>query len=260
MEPISLFGVDVVIYAAIAIIFVKAVHKNTSRKLYTWIAVAFVTLLPTWDVVLSSILFYSSCPFVPKTVIYETAETDGIYYEGDYRNNVILTHSRKLEANPKVYIPSTYDDLAKGYKYFESLVTAVQEEIPGTKVAISPSAVYRCVPLHQDLKVPDETIIQCTRAENIRSNYLVRLDVHRFLLVKIRSLNIYNRSSGAIMAEYRDVIFGRYRGWAWGPIPFFNWLDLEWNMVKHGGAHCPEHKRYNQYLDFQYEVLRAKKQ
>lgn len=257
MEPLSYFGVDLVIYVALAIFFIKGVRKNTSKRLYAWVAVAFFTLLPTWDVVLSSILFYSSCPFVPKAVIYESADTDGIYYEDDDRDNVIRTHSRKLEANPKIYIPSIYDDLAKGYSYFESLVTAVQEEIPGTIVPVSPPAVYRCIPLDQDPKGPGETIIQCTPAENIRSNYLVKLDVHRFLLVKISYLNIYNRTSGAIMAEYRDVVFDKYRGWAWGPIPFFHWLNFDWNMAKHGGAHCPEKLRYR---NFQYDVLKVKKE
>jgi len=260
MELISLFGVDVVIYAALAILFIKAVRKNTSRKLYTWMAVAFVTLLPTWDVVLSSILFYSSCPFVPKAVIYETAETDGIYYEGDYRDSVILTHSQKLEANPKIYIYSVYQDLAKGYQYLETRATSVQEEIPGRKIPISPPAVYRCMPLHQDQKIPDQTIIRCSPVGDIKSNYLVKLEILKFLLVRVNVLKVYNRSTGATIAEYRDIFFHEYKGWVWGPIPFFNWLDLEWNMVKHGGAHCPEHKRYNQYLDFQYEVLRAKKQ
>jgi hypothetical protein len=256
MEPLSYFGVDLVIYVALAIFFVKAVRKNTSRRVYAWLAVAFFTLLPTWDVVLSSILFYSSCPFVPKTVIYETAETDGIYYEGDYRDGVILTHSRKLEANPKVYIPSIYDDLAKGYQYFESLVSTVQAEIPGKQIAVSPPTVYRCRPQNQDPNASDYTIILCNPVENIQSNYLVRLDVHRFLLVKIRCLNIYNRASGVIMAEYRDVIFDRYRGWAWGPIPFFDWLNFDWNMAKHGGAHCPENLRYS---NIQYDVLKVKK-
>lgn len=175
MEPLGYFGVDLVIYVALAIFFVKAVRKNTTRRLYTWLAVAFFTLLPTWDVVLSSILYYSTCPFFPKAAIYETAETDGIYYEGGYRDSVFLNYSKKLEVNPKVYIPSIYDDLAKGYQYFESLVTSVQAEIPGTKVAISPPAVYRCVPMHQNPKVPAETIIQCSPVDRIKSNYLVSI-------------------------------------------------------------------------------------
>lgn len=250
------FGGDVLLYAVLGILLVWAVWKRTSKKVYRWLAVSLVVLVPTWDVVLSAILFYASCPFVPKAAIYETAETDGIYYEGGYSDSIILYHSEKLEANPKVYVPSIYNDLAKGYQYFESLVTSVQAEIPGNRVAISPPAVYRCVPMHQDPKVPAETIIQCSPVDRIKSNYLVRLEDYRFLLVKIGCLSIYNRSTGTVMAEYRHVVFDTYRGWAWAPIPFFNWLDFEWSVVKHDGAHCPQKLRHR---DFQYDVLKIKK-
>lgn len=260
MEPLSYFGVDLLIYVALAIFFIKGVRKNTSKRLYAWVAVAFFTLLPTWDVVLSSILFYSSCPFIPKVSIYETAETAGIYYEGDFRDSIILSHSQKLEANPKIYIYSIYQDLAKGYQYLETRVTSVQEEIPGTKYPISPPTVYRCISRHKEQPIPDQTIIKCSPADDIKSNYLVKLEILKFLLIRINVLKIYNRTTGALMAEYRDMFFHEYKGWAWGPIPFFNWLDFEWNMARHGGAHCPENMRYNKYLDFQYEVLRAKMQ
>jgi len=81
------------LYVVVALIAVRLVWKRTARKLYRWMAVAVAVLLPSWDAVLSTVFFYTACPFFSKAEIYETAETEGIYYEGYLRNTVYVGRS-----------------------------------------------------------------------------------------------------------------------------------------------------------------------
>ena len=107
-------SIFILVYIILAVLFVKLIKKFTKRKLYKWLAVAFVILLPTWDVVLGIIAYPLACKFIPKTAIYETAETDGIYYEGEYKNTLWTATEHVAHAD---------FDMMKGYKYMESLVT-----------------------------------------------------------------------------------------------------------------------------------------
>ena len=254
MDLISYFDLDVLIYAALAVCLVKAVWRHTSRKLYTWLAAAFVILFPTWDVVLSTLIYYSACPFVPKAIIYNTADTDGIYYEGAYRDSIWLTFPLELAPNPQIKNTSIYEDFHKGYEYFEVLVTAIREH--NKKRTVSPPQVYRCSQQGIYSQNPKYMLISCSPADKILSGYLVRTEINRFLQLRVNTQNIYDRSNGKLMAEYREMINEGYEGWTWAPVPFFNWLGLKWNMTSYGGASCPERSKF---LDFQYEVLKAAK-
>lgn len=247
----SYFGLDVLIYAVVAVVFVRAVWKQTSSKTYAWVSAIFLALFPAWDVLFSSLIYYSACPFVPKAIIYNAAETDGIYYEGAFRDSISLTFPLDLEPNPEIKIISIYEDFYLGYRYFEVLVTSIYEQ--NKQIAVSPAQVYRCSPQGISPQNTKFKLISCSPAESIQSKYLVRTEMNTFLQLRLNATKIYSRSSGELMAEYRELINEAYRGWTWGPVPFFNWLGLKWNMASYGGANCPERSRF---LDFQYEVLK----
>jgi hypothetical protein len=229
----------VVVYIVLAVLFVKLIKKFTKRKLYKWLAVAFVILLPTWDVVLGTVVYYTACRFVPKVAIYETTEADGIYYEGGYNNYI-----RFLE-NKGPQVGSAGTDLEKGYKYVESLVTEKHELRNIEKI---PPTIYHCTPF------PNESIVlsryqanMCTSISNVKSNYLVKIEKVKTGISEIRFMKIKNRSTGKLMAEYNEVVI-------WPQTPFFNWMEWKWWSTK--GISCPAISRF---YDFQYDVLKLKK-
>lgn len=81
-----------ILYVLLAVGLVLLVRWITPNKLYRWLAVAFVILLPTWDAVLGYMIYYPACLFVSKVAIYETAESESIYYEG--ANNYVYMFDR----------------------------------------------------------------------------------------------------------------------------------------------------------------------
>lgn len=253
IELIGELGIDVVIYAVLAALCVWIVWRFTSKKLYRRLAVVFVILLPTWDVVLGSIFIHTACPFVPKAVIYETAETDGIYYEAKYYDTVMVMKDR---LGNEFSITGSELDFKKGYQYWEVLAkTVIRDGRIRNKKPLAHPVVYRCTALPKSPRPIQNYGYQCSPVEDIRSGYLVKLEVIKIGHAEMNLLKIYNRSTGALMAEYRDLIDRQYRGWAWGPLPFFNWLGYKGNTNHFGGSHCPEKLRF---LDFQYDVLKVK--
>lgn len=229
----------VVVYIVLAILFVKLIKKFTKRKLYKWLAVAFVILLPTWDVILGTIVYFTACRFIPKAAIYETAETDGIYYEGG-PNNYIFDIENK---GPQV--GSAGIDLEKGYKYVESLV---KEKHVLRNIEKISTTIYRCVPF------PNESMARsryqanmCISSDNVTSGYLVKIERIKTGISEIRFMKIKNRSTGKLMAEYNEVVI-------WSVFPFFNWMKWKWWSSK--GISCPAKSRF---YDFQYDVLKLKK-
>jgi len=80
----------IILYTLIAYVVVRRVRRITTDRRLRALAVTIAVLIPSWDVVLSGVIYYISCPFFPKASIYETAKTDGIFYEGPFRNTVYI--------------------------------------------------------------------------------------------------------------------------------------------------------------------------
>lgn len=232
-----------ILYVVLAAIFLRLVRKKTSNNLYRQLAVAVVILLPSWDVLLGFIVYYPACLFVPKNTIYETAETDGIYYEGDASNFLlVMPDGRNFTSSAK----SDYD---KGFRYSESLITQAGDDLEKHRV---PPVVYRCekIPLR-----PDEhykTPLDCKPITNVQSDYLVKTDIMIFGRAVIGIVKVYNRKTNKLMGEYRGV--ERASSTYLLGLPFFNWLQF-WDGSPKMYS-CPENNRF-QY--FQFEVLKPKR-
>jgi len=122
------------LYIVLSIIFVSFIAvKFTKKPFLTLLAIIFVILLPTWDIVLGMIVYFPACLFVPKVAIYETAETEGIYYEG--MHDYIFQPDRTAERRPDYDLVSVgwlYEGITKGFRFVES------------KSDQKPSFIYRC--------------------------------------------------------------------------------------------------------------------
>lgn len=238
-----------ILYVAFAVFFIRSTWK-TSSKLQRRLVIAFFILLPTWDMVLGYIVYYAAFPFIPKEAIYETAETNGIYYEGGPRSHLLFSDVHYLgKITKEKRISFAHYDFQRGYQFVESRVTSIGDSI--TKAPVSPSQIYRCISLPQDPQNPRNIYEQCIAVENIQSGYSVKTTELKFARNEINFLTIYNRSTGRLMGEYREVILLGYDF-----IPFFLWLD--WGEGEGGGYRYsrPEKSRF---YDFQFEVLRVKR-
>jgi amino acid transporter len=232
-----------VVYIAIAVAFVLYVRRRTSKKLHLWLAIAFVILLPSWDVLLGFIVYYPACLFVPKTAIYETAETDGIYYEGDARKFLLVL------SDGRQFIISADSDYRHGFKYTESLIRETGDDLERHRVS---PVVYRCetIPLR-----PDEfykTPINCKPASSVQSDYLVKTDIIVLGRAGIGLVKVYNRRANKLMAEYRVV--EKASSTSLLGLPFFNWLKITDGSPEI--ISCPKENRFDY---FHYDVLKPKK-
>ena len=240
------------LYLVIASVAVLVVWRRTSRKLYRWLAVAVAVLLPSWDVLLSTAFFYAACPFLSKTAIYETAETDGIYYEGDHYNKIIMVNVLNGE---RARVPLAGLSIDKGYKYSEYLITKRKEGAYGTESSVSPPVVYQCNALARDPQWPWNIPYECIPIKETKSNYAVKSKSIEILLVAINSVDIYDNANKRVMAEYREIFKRPHAG---GIFPFFTWLNWDYGEFRGGTdpISCP---RESQFLTFQYRVLTLKK-
>jgi len=240
------------LYLLFAVVMVRYVWKKTNRKLYRFIAVGFVFLLPSWDALFASVFFYTAGPFVGKSEIYETAETDGIYYEGAYRNRVFIAEDWR--ANQFKVIGSVEKDIEKGYLFSESLVTMVQEDYLG-KINTVPPTIFRCIKrINPDR--PSDVFVNCEPVEAIQSGFLVRTERTKFGLIEIDSIRIYNRATGRLMAEYRDITKLPYIGVPYFPI--FTWLNWDQGEYRSGSKYLISYPPREQFWNFQYEVLKKR--
>lgn len=233
----------IILYLVLATLFIRIVRKKTSNKLYRQLAVAFVILLPSWDVLLGFIVYYPACLFVPKNVIYETAETEGIYYEGDASRFLLnLSDGRR-------FINSAESDYRQGFKYAEALITETGDTY--TRHHVSP-AIYRCESIPLRPEESHKTPVDCKPVTSARSDYLVRTNIIAIGRAAIGTVHVYNRSTNKLMAEYR--LAQRASSMSILGLPFFNWLRLADGSPEI--VSCPEKSRFNY---FQYDVLKPKR-
>lgn len=241
-----------VLYPVLAIVFIIFVWKRTPKKLSRGLAIAFAILLPSWDAVFSAAFFYAACPYFSQEQIYETAETDGIYYEGYFRDKVIT--GRNWAGTESTYILLADRDLRRGYRYMESLVT-LRKSYEDKEMAVSPPVVYRCIEGPKDGKRPWEVFAECTPVLEAKSEYLVKSEIIKFALIELDFLKITNRSTGQLMANYRAIMKHPYAG---APLyPFFTWLNWHGDMFNASEREsCPNKAKF---FSFQYEVLKVKR-
>jgi len=242
------------LYTALSIIFVVFVKKLFKKPLYKWLAIVFVILLPTWDVVFGYLAYYPACFIFSKAEIYETAETDGIYYEGgdDYVYKLSEGNAERTEEE-RTMVGSIYDVFVKGFYFAEAKVT--RESISDTKKKSIPSTFYRCVPVLTSIdKTSPFSPKRCFIVDKIKSRYLVRVTKIRIGILEINLKRVYDRTSGKLMAKFNRV--SRWAYFNFLTIPFFNWLEWADYSEAEGSVHCP----FDDYLDpFEYKVLRPVK-
>ena len=236
-----------VLYIVLASIFVYFVIKNTDLKLCKWFAVAFVLLLPTWDVLLGFVVYrVAVIAGVPSEVIYETVQTDGIYYEG--MNNTLS----QIENEP-CFIGGFQDSFKNHFRYAESKVIK-QYNGHGFKYKKIEPVLYRCEAL--PTKDPNYFPMNCFPITQLISKYAVITNDFKLGIAEINTKKIINLSSGKLMAQYRQVVSHGYLGvclWNNSPLPFFNWLNWWENTAP---DLCSP--RCGDYYSFEYKVLKPR--
>lgn len=251
MSIIILFCI--VVYIVLAVLFVSVVRKLKKRNYLGWLAVAVVILLPTWDVVAGYVIYFSACQLVPKAAIYETAETEGIYYErkSDY-SHILERGGSKYPDEELVIVSHINIPLERGFKYAESKISQQYSERERKNFAISP-LIYRCkaVPKYEDS--PQYFPTSCSIVDTPQSNYLVKVKTIKIGLTEINFETIYNKTNNKLLAKINMVNFVGYNGGLF--VPFFNWLNWGWGKES-GSMSCPNIKLYN---EFEFKVLKPKK-
>lgn len=229
------------LYTVIAFVYIRSVWKETSDRRLRIFVVALAILIPYWDFILSATVFFVACPFVPKTSIYETAETEGISYEGYLHDTVYIYLGNKS-------IAETRTDIKMGYQYAEHLVTK-ERDLDNDKTNVLPDPViYRCI---ENQKEPRRTWwipnIECFPDKESKSKYVVKYHKYSFLLSRIISVKIYERLTDRLMAEHREIsLDSRFPS-------FFGWLG--YGNTPTTFVRYPEKSPYS----FPYEVLKLKK-
>jgi len=209
--------IAIILYGAFALFLVSFVRNHAQKSIYKWLTVIFVILLPTWDVVLGEIVYYIACRNFAKVAVYETAETEGIYYEG--RHNYIYELSDTSRNEPlaeRTCVGWIYEDFEKGYKYAESRITKKQGT-PGSVQRIVPPTYYRCTPLPHDKERPQLQRMSCVVVDQPQSRYMVKEQSFRVATVRFNNLKIIDRKTGKLMAEDKGVTKEKV-------FPFFYWL------------------------------------
>jgi len=242
------------LYIVLSIIFVSFIAvKFTKKPFLTLLAIIFVILLPTWDIVLGMIVYFPACLFVPKVAIYETAETEGIYYEGEH--NILRTRPLSRHNEPmseRIRVGLIGGIFQYGYLYGEAKVIE-KEFVVYQPVPIAP-LYYRCTPLPGDESESLFRRTDCHEIDTPASKYTVKVNSTKIGTSEVNIKKIINRSTGRVMAEYRQLALEFL-------FPFFSW------WYKYDGSPtritCPWDKQ-NQYYGisrfstFEYQVLKPK--
>lgn len=243
-----------ILYVLLAVGLVLLVRWITPKKLYRWLAVAFVILLPTWDAFLGFMIYYPACLFIPRVAIYETAVSESIYYEG--ANNYVYMfdiRDRDMSEEELTQVGGIYDVIKRKYSFAEARVVEKYDNAflsPQTRVRIMPT-IYRCVPLPADSRRPDYQRTSCSVVSEVKSRYMVKVATIKLGPAQINFKKIIEISSGKLMAEYNRVALKDYYGIF---LPFFSWL--EWGGRRGIGYQCPGTER--EYRDFEFNVLKPK--
>ena len=243
-----------ILYVLLAVGFVLLVRWITPKKLYRWLAVAFVILLPTWDALLGYMIYYPACLFIPKVALHETAISESIYYEGvnDY---VYMSDRRDRDITEEelTNVGTLHKAIKRGFSFAEASVVEKYDDAfltSQTRVRIPPT-LYKCVPLPVDSRLPHYQRTSCSVVSEVTSRYMVKVETIKLGPAQINFKKIIEISSGKLMAEYNRVALRSPIGII---VPFFSWLD--WADGVGIGQQCPGTE--DEYLDFEFKVLKPR--
>jgi len=248
-----LIVIAIILYGAFALFLVSFVRNHAQKSIYKWLTVIFVILLPTWDVVLGKIVYSIACRYVPKVAIYETAETDGIYYEGMYDYIYELDRIGNEPLSERIQVGTISDVFREKYSYAEAKVTKRHPYIVADYSIAIPPVYYHCTRLPPDPRRPQFQRMSCVVVDQPMSRYVVKETHMSLATTGIYKKKIFNRETGNLMAEYNKVCMAK-------PLPFFNWLYRGDGI---GGGVCCQRGILNgiaigNYSDFEYKVLKPK--
>ncbi len=213
----------VAVYIVLSIVFITFIAvKCTDKPSRTAFAIAFVILLPTWDVLLGLVAYYPARLLVPRATIHETARANSIYFEG--MNDCLVKYerrSRDVTEAELTRIGDTDGPLKRGFDFVEARVTRERKEGLLTRERIKP-VVYKCVaaPWHEDH--PDYFWTSCSTVSELRSRYMVKERTLKMGTTEIKWKSIIDRSTKKLMGKSGCVCIATLA------FPFFNWLDWDW--------------------------------
>lgn len=243
-----------IVYVLLSIAFIRYVQRRTTNQTYRRLALAFAILLPIWDVLLGIIVYYPACLIIPKSAIYETAETESIYYEGLHDYVFMLERRYRNTSDEELtQIGSIYYVIRRGYSFVEAKIVEKRTVTPSTKERIKP-AIYKCVPLPKDDNRPDFQRTSCSVVSEVTSRYMVKVTTVKLGITDLCFKKILDRNTGKLMAENNRVTLWSYYGFLW--IPFFNWLDWGRGLAELHSKHCPPNTEYE---SLELKVLKPKK-
>lgn len=231
----------VLFYIMLSSLFIKFVQRRTTNQTYRRLALAFVLLLPTWDVLLGFIVYYPACLILPKPAIYETAVTDGIYYEG-MRDYLRQQKTQRRDGDEYKLVGTGW--IASGMKKGFLFIEYKSERQP---------IIYECVKLEKDNPINENANAICRVRNSIRSRYEVRVITIPLGITDLQFKNIYDRNTGKLLAIFNRAVRWGYYGISY--VPFFNWLDWGWWSTEELTSRCPASE--TEYESFEYKVLQA---
>lgn len=236
----------ILIYIVVSAVITLLIFMKSKRIVYGLLAAIFFILLPTWDVLLGKAVYSIACRYVPKVAIYETVETDGIYYEGMHDYIYELERSNDTPLSERIQVGAISDVFRENYSYAEAKVTKRHPYIGVDYCIAIPPVYYRCTPLPPDPRGPQFQRMSCIVVDQPKSRYVVKVSQKKILITSIESKKIFDRSNRKLMAEYHQATIAKR-------LPFFHWLGWQ----PRGGSliNCPNSDRY---YYFEYEVLKPK--
>ncbi|WP_028895758.1 hypothetical protein [Syntrophorhabdus aromaticivorans] len=243
------------VYYIIGFFVVWRISKRTKKKWVVGLLIFIVAVLPIWDWLLGIIVYYPACLIVPKVAVYETAETDGIYYKGIH--DYIYELERQTNDQPlpeRIRVGSLYDDFGKGYQYAESRVVEKHDSMDHRKSI--PPVYYRCTPLPKDAKKPAFQPTSCIPIDQPTSHFMVKVSEINFGTTTVEVKKIIDRTTSKLMAEYNGVV----RSSSHIGFPFFFWFYRPSGSLDY--IYCPAEQYINgvpvHFHDFEYTVLKPK--
>ena len=213
-----------IIYGVSALVMTMHVHRLTGSKTKGVLVAILFLLFPTWDVLVGYAVYYSASLYWPKEEIFNTVQTDSIYYDfGDFHAYHRIPDKKKSKEDQKIIIFSATDALIKGFRFVETRVTGI---LNGTKRKnfLGEGKIYRChLPKGIELKKRKVwSNMICKEVPERNSRYIVSESRIKLGTSILTSKTIYDSSTDKTLAVQRKIILKKYIGYY---IPFFNWTN-----------------------------------
>lgn len=235
------------LYIVLSIAFITCIAvKFTTKPYYTALAVIFVVILPIWDIVLGAIVYFPSSLIIPKFSVEKTVEVNGFSYNGQYDS---IVKEAASEGNTYKVDGLHFSFIKTGYLYIESRIKrkCVNDSLC-SRIKRSEPPIYRCVPLAPRRSNPTYVPTYCCPADEMKSEYTVRVRQISLGTSNIGFKKIVERSTGKTIATFNAVGF-------FVPFPFFHWVGWQWWTNSIFGLSRP----VGNWHSFEFDVLKPKK-